>query len=225
MKNLKKLSSIAIATLISLLAGPMGWADISNIASVTYRDAANQSYSANSNTATVALRPVITGSLSVTADVGVPFSYFITGTNSPTSYSASGLPAGLTVNTATGQISGTPTSAGTSNASISATNAAGTGSATLTITVRGNANVTLTKSASPATGGPGTVVTFTVQYRNVGSGTASSVVITDNIPAGSTLVAGSISGGGTLSGSTIQWTVGSLIAGANGSVSFQVTIN
>jgi hypothetical protein len=79
--------------------------------------------------------PVITSSTTATGTVGSAFSYQITATNSPTSYNATGLPAGLTVNTSTGAISGTPTAAGTSNVTISATNSGGTGTATLTLTV------------------------------------------------------------------------------------------
>jgi uncharacterized repeat protein (TIGR03803 family) len=81
------------------------------------------------------LPPVITSALSVNATMGSPFTYQITATNSPTSYGASGLPAGLYVSPATGEILGTPTALGTFTATISATNSGGTGSNTLTITV------------------------------------------------------------------------------------------
>ncbi|NBS88303.1 MAG: hypothetical protein EBS60_09555, partial [Verrucomicrobia bacterium] len=54
---------------------------------------------------------------------------------SPTSFGATGLPAGLNINTGTGAITGTPTVAGTSNVSISATNGSGTGTATLVMTI------------------------------------------------------------------------------------------
>lgn len=82
--------------------------------------------------------PTITSSLSASGDAGQPFNYAITATNSPTSYNASGLPSGLSVNTATGLISGTPSSAGTpstSGVALKATNGSGTGSATLILTI------------------------------------------------------------------------------------------
>jgi hypothetical protein len=84
---------------------------------------------------TIQTAPVITSSLSASGPVNTAFSYSITATNSPTSYNATGLPAGLSVNTSNGVISGTPTSVGTTNVTISATNSVGTGSATLTITI------------------------------------------------------------------------------------------
>src|SRR5438552_9547473 len=79
--------------------------------------------------------PVITSSLTATGQVAGPFSDTIPATNSPTSYNAAGLPPGLSVNTSTGLISGTPTAAGTYSVTISATNAGGMGTATLTITI------------------------------------------------------------------------------------------
>jgi hypothetical protein len=79
--------------------------------------------------------PVITSSLTAAGVLNVPFNYQITATNSPSSFAASGLPAGVAVNPATGAISGTPTASGTFNASISATNADGTVSKTLVISI------------------------------------------------------------------------------------------
>ena len=56
--------------------------------------------------------PAITSPLTASGTVGVAFSYQITASNNPTSFNATGLPAGLSVNTTTGLISGTPTAAG-----------------------------------------------------------------------------------------------------------------
>ncbi len=95
--------------------------------------------------------PAITSSLSSSGTVGSAFSYQITGSNSPTSYNASSLPSGLSVNTSSGMISGTPTTAGTTSVTISATNAGGTGSSTLTLTVSNAPDVTppVTSITSP----------------------------------------------------------------------------
>lgn len=71
--------------------------------------------------------PVITSKATASGSVGIAFSYQVTATNTPTSYSATGLPAGLTINSRTGLISGTPTVAGTWTVTIAAANRRGTG--------------------------------------------------------------------------------------------------
>jgi PKD repeat protein len=85
--------------------------------------------------------PAITSVLTATGQVGAAFSYQITASNSPTSYGAVGLPAGLSINTVTGLISGTPTASGGSSVTLSATNAGGTGTKTLTLTINPSAPV------------------------------------------------------------------------------------
>lgn len=76
--------------------------------------------------------PAITSSLTAqTAVQGQAMTYTVTGSNGPTSYSASNLPPGLAINPATGAITGTATTAGSYSSTISATNRGGTTNATL----------------------------------------------------------------------------------------------
>jgi hypothetical protein len=79
--------------------------------------------------------PVITSSLTASGNQGSPLTYTITATNLPTSYNATGLPAGLSINTTTGAISGTPTVSGSFNVTITATNSVGSDNQTLVITL------------------------------------------------------------------------------------------
>ena len=79
--------------------------------------------------------PAITGTPNATASVGAAYSYQIAAVNNPATYAASGLPPGLSLNAATGAISGTPTAGGAYTVSVFATNAYGTGSGILTLAV------------------------------------------------------------------------------------------
>jgi hypothetical protein len=79
--------------------------------------------------------PAITSVLTANAQVSVPFSYQIAATNMPSVYAATGLPAGLSINSASGVIAGDPTQIGTFSVVLSASNPAGTGQATLNLTV------------------------------------------------------------------------------------------
>src|SRR5438132_8395439 len=121
-------------------------------------------------TALAGPKPVITSLTTATGQVGVAFSYQITASNGPIiSYNATGLPAGLSVNTATGLISGTP-AAGTDGASpysvtISATNSGGTGSATLTLTIKPPPPPVITSSLI-ATGQVGVAFSYQIQASN-----------------------------------------------------------
>ncbi len=69
--------------------------------------------------------PTINSEGTVTANLNQALSYQITATNSPTSYTANNLPVGLSLNAATGEISGTPTVAGVKIATLTASNGNG----------------------------------------------------------------------------------------------------
>lgn len=79
--------------------------------------------------------PAITSADSAAGTLGSGFSYTITASNVPYRFGADGLPAGLTVDTSTGVISGKSTASGTFSVTLSATNAVGTGTQTLALTV------------------------------------------------------------------------------------------
>jgi|GEM_PF-913588 len=84
--------------------------------------------------------PSITVAGPANATALVSFSYQIVANNNPTSYAASGLPPGLSINTTSGVISGTPTTPGAYTVGLTASNANGDGTATLTINVQANPN-------------------------------------------------------------------------------------
>jgi YVTN family beta-propeller protein len=98
----------------------------------------------------------ITSSTSQVAAVGVAFSYQITATNGPTSYNATGLPPGLSVDTVHGVISGTATTTGSSQVIISASNAIGVAMATLDLNVEYQLTVTASSGGAVTKGFLGT---------------------------------------------------------------------
>jgi hypothetical protein len=152
--------------------------------------------------------PVISSSLTQSGTVGSAFNYQITASGSPASYGAAVLPTGLTLNTATGAITGTPTGAGTSNVTISATNSAGTGSATLVITVNPSASAPVISSSLTATGTVGTAFT----YQIAASGSPTSFGAT-GLPTGL-----SVNASGTITGTpSVAGTSNVSISATNGS--------
>jgi hypothetical protein len=75
--------------------------------------------------------PVVGGNQTANGTVGTAFSYTLQASNSPTGYAHAGgsMPPGLSLNTSSGAITGTPTTAGTYNPTFTATNAGGTSTA------------------------------------------------------------------------------------------------
>jgi len=82
----------------------------------------------------------------------------------------------------------------------------------------------LSKSANVSSVAPGANVTWTLAYKNYGSGGASSVVLSDPLPAGFTYVSSSPTAStapAVGANGTVSWNLGSVAAAATGSV--QVT--
>ena len=143
--------------------------------------------------------PTITVSGPATATALESFTYQIQANNSPTSYAASGLPEGVSVNTTTGVISGTPTTPGSYTVGLTASNAGGDGTATLTINVQANPNAPVITSNLIATG----QIETPFSYQIVASNSPTSYTAA-NLPAGLSIntSTGLISGTPTVGGTT-----------------------
>jgi len=163
--------------------------------------------------------PVITSASTANGTVGSAFSYQIAATNTPTSFGATGLPAGLSVNTTTGLISGTPTGAGgTSTVTLSATNSVGTGTETLTLTITG---VPLITSATTANGKVGSAFSYQIAATN----TPTSFGAT-GLPAGLSVntTTGLISGTPTGAGGTSTVTLSATNSVGTGTGTLTLTV-
>ncbi len=115
-------------------------------------------------TATTGTAPVFSGSLvSTTGTVGRAFSYtlptgaFTGATGQTLTYAATGLPAGLSINAATGAISGTPTTAGSSSVVIRASNAGTSSTATSGTSTTGTSGTGTSGTATAGTSASGTL--------------------------------------------------------------------
>lgn len=132
--------------------------------------------------------PTITSPLAATTPANSPFSYQIEATNAPTTYAAANLPTGLTVDTATGLISGTPTTGGIRNISITASNSLGSDTQTLVLTVSSVPVITSSLSGSLYTTNP-------FSYTITATGTPAPTLDATGLPDGWTIVNGVISNG------------------------------
>jgi DNA/RNA endonuclease G (NUC1) len=164
--------------------------------------------------------PIITVSGPTTATALQSFTYQIQANNGPTSYGASGLPEGLSINTSTGVISGTPTTPGSYTVGLTASNATGDGTATLTINVQANPNAPVITSNLIATG----QIETAFSYQIVASNSPTSYTAA-NLPAGLSIntSTGLISGTPTAGGS-INATITAVNSFGSDSETLQINI-
>ena len=197
------------------------------------------STSATSGTGTA---PVFSGTLaSATGVVGQAFSYtlpagtFTGGTTQTLTYAATGLPAGLSINTTTGAISGTPTTAGSNTVTLQATNTSGqSASGTVGITISTSATSgtgtapVFSGTLASATGVVGQAFSYTLPAGAFTGGASQTLTYTTvNLPAGLTIntATGTISGTPTTAGSSTVTLRATNAAGQSASASVGITIS
>jgi len=140
-----------------------------------------------------ATAPVFTSSSAAAITVGAAISLSLTASGSqPITYSAIGLPAGLTLSG--GIITGSVAAAGISEVALTATNAGGSGTQTLELTAQVPALVTNTLLTASGTVGTPFLYTVTV------SGTAPITITASGLPSGLGIANGLITGAPTASG-------------------------
>ena len=176
--------------------------------------------------------PQITSPLTVSGVVGSAFTYTVTTISAtPVTYSATGLPPGLTFSATTHTITGTPTTAGSYNVTLGAVNTCIGGLdikiLVTTVTTGGggspSANLSVLKTVDKATANVLDTLTYTVTVTNAGPDNATGVVLTDILSSKLNLVSTSTSVG-TYVTSTGIWTIGNLNNGASASMTITATV-
>jgi PKD repeat protein len=167
-------TGLSINTSTGLISGTVS----SSVSAAVYSVALTATNAGGTGTQTYALTvtiplpsaPAITSASSGSAVIGSSFSHQIVASNSPTSYAATGLPTGLSINTSTGLISGTVASsvtAGVKTVTLTATNAGGSGSQTFSLTVTASLpSAPVISSASTASGVTGSSFTYQIVASN-----------------------------------------------------------
>lgn len=93
-----------------------------------------------------------------------------------------------------------------------------------TVRVTAAPNLTLAKAAdATSTVVAGDHITYTLTYGNSGNATATGSTLTETVPAGTTY--DSCTGGCTVSGSTVTWSLGSVQPGGSGTVTLTVVVS
>ncbi len=143
-------------------------------------------------------------------------------------YSATGLPAGLSINSSTGLITGTPTTAATSSVTVTATdttNASGSTSFTWTIKSSTGNKITV-KNPGNQTSTVGTAATLQIHARDSATG-QTLTYSASGLPAGLSINSknGRITGTPTTAGTSSVTVTVTDTTGASGSAAYTWTVN
>ena len=188
-----------------------------------------------SRTATIVIAalPTLTFTAPTAGQLGVAYSttFDVTGGTAPLTWSiaAGSLPPGLTLNTSTGVLSGTPTSAGGYSFTVRVVDAyskADTRAVTLNI---GAGPLVIVKTANATSAVPGAVVAYTLTMTNTSAQPWTGASLTDPLTGvldDAVYNANATASGGTVSyaSSTISWT-GNIPAGGTITITYSVTVN
>jgi hypothetical protein len=174
---------------------------------------------------TITVAPIITTATLPNATVGTPYSQTLTAGGSGTftwSVSTGALPAGITLNSTTGALSGTPTTPGTFTFTVSVTGGGQTATQSFTITVTAALTITTATTLPNATVGSAYSQTLAAAG---GSGTFTWSVSTGALPGGITLnsTTGALSGTPSAPGA-FTFTVSVTGGGQSASQSFTITV-
>lgn len=179
----------------------------------------------NGNTVTV------TNPGNQTSTVGTAVSLQIQASDSASgqtlTFSATGLPAGLSISSSTGLISGTPTTAGTSSSTVTATDTTGaSGSASFSWKVNSNVNTVTVTNPGSQTSTVGTAVSLQIHASDSAGGQTLTYSATA-LPAGLSISGstGLISGTPTTAGTSSSTVTATDTTGASGSASFSWVVN
>jgi hypothetical protein len=144
-------------------------------------------------------------------------------------YAATGLPAGLSISSSTGLISGTPTTAATYNVVVTVsdgTGASGTASFSWTISTGTTTNTVTVTNPGSQTGTVGTAASLQIHATDSASGQTLTYTAT-SLPAGLSIssTTGLISGTPTTAATSSVTVTATDTTGASGSATFSWTIN
>jgi Putative Ig domain/PLD-like domain len=226
-------SGLSINSTTGVISGTAKTAGTSSV-TVTGTDSTGPSGSATFswNVGTTSNTVTVTNPGSQAGTVGTAASLQIAATDSASgqtlTYSATGLPAGLSISSTTGLISGTPTTAGSSSVTVTAkdtTGASGSASFTWTINPKATNTVTVTNPGSQA-GTVGTAASLQIAATDSASGQTLTYSAT-GLPAGLSIssTTGLISGTPTTAATSSVTVTATDTTGASGSATFSWTIS